>query len=191
MKRLLLPLLAALALPTAVIAERIKNPTQNDKPKCTITSEYNSDYRIEMYWPTSGLLFYKNEKRYSLKFNASNGYATDYYKIQEYDERSFSPTYKYDLVMETGRVGDAVVFVGNIPLKAYVRMSDEEKKKVKFEGQGRVLFISMGQAFHYLPNTYKEREELYKERDKEWFKVAHNFWRLGKDCKITYPKYFL
>ena len=91
----------------------------------------------------------------------------------------------------SGILSSPFVFVGNIPLKAYVRMSDEEKKKVKFEGQGRVLFISMGQAFHYLPNTYKEREELYKERDKEWFKVAHNFWRLGEGCKITIPKYFL
>ncbi len=44
-------------------------------------------------------------------------------------------------------------------------------KKVKFKGQSRILFINIGQSFHYLPNTYKERKEFYKERDKEWFKV--------------------
>ena len=71
-------------------------------------------------------------------------------------------------------------------------MSDFFKniQEIKYEGEGRVLFIDMGQAFHYLPD-FKEREKLYAERDGEWFKVAHNFWRLGKNCKITIPKYFL
>ena len=59
MKRSLLPLLAALALPTAVFAHH--DPNHNDKAKCTITSEYNSDYRIEMYWASTGLLLYKDE----------------------------------------------------------------------------------------------------------------------------------
>ena len=52
MKRLLLPLLAAIALPNAVNAEKIA-PSKNfsTEPKCTITSEYSSDYKMEMYWP--------------------------------------------------------------------------------------------------------------------------------------------
>ena len=60
-KRLLLPLLAAIALPTPIIADHDRN--HNDQAKCTIKSEYNSDYRIEMYWPSTGLLFYKNEEK--------------------------------------------------------------------------------------------------------------------------------
>ena len=66
----------------------------------------------------------------------------------------------------------------------------ESFPEIKYEGEGRVLFIDMGQAFHYLPD-FKERKELYAERDGEWFKVAHNFWKLGEGCKITIPKYFL
>ena len=89
-----------------------------------------------------------------------------------------------------GRTGEVVVFVGDIPYFAYLQMSIKQKKKIKYEGEGRVLFIDMGQTFHYLRSS-KERAELYAERDGEWFKVAHNFWRLGKDCKITIPKYFL
>ena len=189
MKRLLLPLLAALALPTPIIADHDIN--HNEKSKCTITSEYNSDYRIEMYWPSTGLLLYKDEPRYSLKFSMSNGYGSDYATIQEWDESTLenSPKWQHSF-RGGGRTGEVVVFVGNIPLFAYNHMSKKEKKKVKYEGQGRVLFINMGQAFHYLPE-FKEREELYAERDGEWFKVAHNFWRLGEGCKITIPKYFL
>ena len=193
MKLLLLPVLAAIALPTAVNAEKIA-PSKNfsTEPKCTITSEYSSDYRMEMYWPASGLLFYKNKPRYSFQFTMSNGYGSDYISLQEWDPNdiSFNPRWKGD-VMEGGRVGEVVVFVGNLPLFAYNYLSDEEKKKNPKEGQGRVLFIDMAQSFHYLPNTYKDREALYAERNKEWFKVAHNFWRLGKGCKISLPKYFL
>ena len=191
MKRLLLPLLAALALPTPIIADHDIN--HNDQSKCTITSEYNSDYRIEMYWRAQGLLFYKNEPKYSLYFSMSNGYGSDYATINKYDISTpgYSPKWQYNYREEDGgRIGEVVVFVGNIPLFAYNQMSKKEKKKVKYEGQGRVLFIDMGQAFHYLPD-FKEREELYAERDGEWFKVAHNFWRLGEGCKITIPKYFL
>ena len=123
----------------------------------------------------------------------SNGYGSDYATIKEWDKSNtlHSPMWQHSLSYEDeGRIGEVVVFVGNIPLFAYNRMSDKEKKKIKYEGQGRVLFIDMGQAFHYLPD-FKEREELYAERDGEWFKVAHNFWRLGEGCKITIPKYFL
>ena len=123
----------------------------------------------------------------------SNGYGSDYATIKEWDKSKtlHSPMWQHSLSYgDEGRIGEVVVFVGNTPLFAYNQMSDKEKKKIKYEGQGRVLFIDMGQAFHYLPD-FKEREELYAERDGEWFKVAHNFWRLGEGCKITIPKYFL
>ena len=189
MKRFLILLIAAIALPSPSIAHH--DPNHNDKAKCTIKSEHNADYRIEMYWASTGLLLYKNEPRYSLKFSMSNGYGSDYATIQEWDSSTLynSPKWQHSF-REGGRTGEVVVFVGNMPLFAYNHMSDKEKKKVKYEGQGRVLFIGMGQAFHYLPD-FKERKELYAERDGEWFKVAHNFWRLGKNCKITIPKYFL
>ncbi len=109
----------------------------------------------------------------------------------EWDESTLynNPKWQHSF-REGGRTGEVVVFVGNTPLFAYNKMSKKEKKKIKYEGEGRVLFINMGQAFHYLPD-FKERKELYAERDGEWFKVAHNFWRLGEGCKITIPKYFL
>ena len=189
MKRLLFILLAVIPLPTTVFAHH--DPNHNDQAKCTIKSEYNSDYRIEMYWASTGLLLYKDEPRYSLKFSMSNGYGSDYATIQKWDESTLynNPKWQHSF-REGGRTGEVVVFVGDIPLFAYNKMSKKEKKKIKYEGQGRVLFIDMGQAFHYLPD-FKERKELYAERDGEWFKVAHNFWRLGEGCKITIPKYFL
>ena len=189
MKSLLITLLAALALPTPIIADH--DPNHNDKSKCTITSEYNSNYRIEMYWSSTGKLLYKNEPRYSIKFSMSNGYGSDYATIYEWDSSTLenSPEWQNSF-REGGRTGEVVVFVGNIPYFAYTQMSDKKKKKIKYEGEGRVLFIDMGQAFHYLPD-FKERKELYAERDGEWFKVAHNFWRLGKGCNVGLPKYFL
>jgi len=189
MKCLLLPLIAALSLPTIVFADH--DPNHNDQAKCIIKSEYNSDYRIEMYWSSTGLLLYKDEPRYSLKFSMSNGYGSDYATIQKWDESTLynNPKWQHSF-REGGRTGEVVVFVGDIPLFAYNKMSKKEKKKIKYEGEGRVLFINMGQVFHYLPD-FKEREKLYAERDGEWFKVAHNFWRLGEGCKITIPKYFL
>ena len=149
MKRLTLPLLAALSLPSPSIAHHDRN--HNDQSKCTITSEYDSDYRIEMYWSAQGLLFYKNEPKYSIYFSMSNGYGSDYATIKEWDKSNtlHSPMWQHSLSYEDeGRIGEVVVFVGNIPLFAYNRMSDKEKKKIKYEGQGRVLFIDMGQAFH-------------------------------------------
>ena len=188
MKRLLFALLASLVLPAAVNADHDRN--HNDEPYCVITSEYSPDYRIEMYWPTQGLLFYKDEKRYSIKFNRSNGYSTEYFKIQIYNGSSggFWPTWN-NWIMHEGSTGDVVVFVGDIPLKAYWQMSDKEREEVKFEDQGRVLFVDLAQSFHYLPD-FEGRTELYAERDGEWFKVAHNFWSLGEGCNIDVPKYF-
>ena len=43
MKRLILPLLAALTLPIAINAES----SWNDKPICILTNEYSSDYKIK------------------------------------------------------------------------------------------------------------------------------------------------
>ena len=191
MKRLLIPLITLLTLPSAVIADHDRN--HNDQPKCIIKSEYSSDYRIEMYWRAQGLLFYKNKPKYSLYFSMSNGYGSDYATIKEWDRSNIinSPKWQNNLKDGNGgRTGEVVVFVGNIPYFAYTQMSVKEKKRVKYEGEGRVLFIDMGQAFHYLPD-FKERKELYAERDGEWFKVAHNFWRLGEGCNIGLPKYFL
>ena len=51
MKRFIIPLLAALSLPTALFANHDTN--HNDEAKCIIKSEYNSDYRIEMYWSST------------------------------------------------------------------------------------------------------------------------------------------
>ena len=76
------PLLTALALPAAVNADHDQN--HNDQSKCTITSEYNSDYRIEMYWRAQGLLFYKSKPKYSVFFSMSNGYGSDYATIKEW-----------------------------------------------------------------------------------------------------------
>ena len=192
MKRFLLPLIAALALPTAVNAES----TWNDKPICILTNEHSSDYKIKIYqddphW--TGILFYKDKEEWSLTFDMTNGYGTPYFIIEKFS-KIINPYSKYYYTGQkkygsdethTGqdyRSGSRVSFVGNIPLSEYLERSEKEQKKVK--GKGRSLLIDLPQAFHYLPDTQKERADFYEIRNGEWFRVAKNFWEKDQRCSL-------
>ena len=64
MKRLLLALLASLALPVSVNAEE----SFNYESICTLKSEYNSNYTIEIYHDAIkklGILYYEDEPKFS------------------------------------------------------------------------------------------------------------------------------
>ena len=76
MKRLLLPLLAALALPTAVNAEKL----------CTITSEIDKDVVIKIEGDRLGMfgrITYKDKSMYRISFFHQNGYGGHRYTISE------------------------------------------------------------------------------------------------------------
>ena len=76
MKRFLIPLLASLALPTAVNAEKL----------CTITSELDKDVVIKIEGDRLGMfgrITYKNNPMYRISFFHQNGYGGHRYTISE------------------------------------------------------------------------------------------------------------
>ena len=76
MKRLLLPLLAALTLPTPVIAEKL----------CTITSEIDKNVVIKIEGDDLGMfgrITYKEKPMYRISFLHMNGYGGHRYTISE------------------------------------------------------------------------------------------------------------
>ena len=192
MKHLIIGLLAAVTLPTYVNAEKL----YNKESICTMTSEYNSNYKIEITWSYSkslGVLYYKDNPKFSLTFDSSQGYGSPFFLVEKFSEFT-NPYYKYYYTGQkkygsdethTGqdyRSGSRVSFVGNLPLSEYLERSEKEQKRVK--GKGRSLLIDLAQAFHYLPDTQKERADFYEIRNGEWFRVAKNFWEKDKRCSL-------
>ena len=192
MKHLIIGLLAAVTLPTYVNAEKL----YNKESICTMTSEYNSNYKIEITRGGSssvGVLYYKDNPKFSLTFDSSQGYASSYFLVEKFSD-IFNPYYKYYYTgqkkygsdeTQTGqdyRSGSRVSFVGNLPLSEYLERSEKEQKRVK--GKGRSLLIDLAQAFHYLPDTQKERADFYEIRNGEWFRVAKNFWEKDQRCSL-------
>ena len=183
MNRLLLPLLASLTLPVSVNAEE----SFNYESICTLNSEYNSNYTIKIYHETpqpSGILFYKDEPKFSLTFDSTHAMPYPDYAIERYS-RIINPHYynyytgQKDYFGEsmTGNhyyFGSRISFIGNIPLKEYLARTRKEQLKVR--GKGRMLLIDLDRAYNYLPRTEKEI------RSGEWNRVAMNFWE--KDKKI-------
>ena len=104
MKRLLLPLLAALALPTAVNAEKL----------CTITSELDKDVVIKIdgeYLGMFGRITYKNNPMYRISFLHQNGYGGHRYTLSEDKDPDISwEDFKHEKYPGSGL---AVFFVGN------------------------------------------------------------------------------
>ena len=199
MKRLLLALLASFALPTSIDAEE----SFNYESICTLTSEYNSNYTIEIYHQSPkklGILYYKDEPKFSLTFDDVNGYGSPYFLIEKFST-IFNPYFSHYYTGQkkygsdetyTGndyRSGRRVSFIGNITLSEYLARSEKEQKKVK--GKGRSLLIDLGSAFHYLPDTQKERKDFKEIRDGEWFRVSKNFWEKDKKTCTDYLYKFL
>jgi len=184
MKRLLLPLLAALALPSAVDAEWYFNTDSI----CTLKNEYNSNYKIKIYHQSpqpSGILYYKDEPKFSLTFDSTHGMGSPDYLIEKFSNIINPHQYNYYTGKKkygsdetiTGNYynsGRRISFIGNIPLSEYLARTRKEQLKAK--GKGRILLLDLGPAFDYLPDTEK------KIRRVEWYRVAMNFWE--KDKKI-------
>ena len=122
-KRLLLPLLAVMALPTAVSAEKL----------CTITSEIDKDVVIKIEGDSLGMfgrITYKEKPMYRISFFHMNGYGGHRYTISEDKEPDISwEEFKFPKYSGSGL---AVFFVGNQVAKG---TPVEERKK----GQKRML----------------------------------------------------
>ena len=184
MKRLLLPLLAALALPVSVNAKE----SFNYESICTLTSEYNSNYTIEIYHDAIkklGILYYEDEPKFSLTFDYSNGYGRPFFLIEKFNTEynSFHKDYYPVTRIETDvwryyRSGSYISFFGDIPLREYMARSEKEQKKVK--GNARILLMDLPNAFYYLWRYQEERNQFLALRDGEWERVAKNFWEKDK-----------
>ena len=191
MKRLLFALIASLALPTVVKAEE----GFNYESICTLTSEYNSNYTIEIYHQSPkklGILFYKDEKKFSFTFDSSNGYGRPFFLIEEF-HGGFNPHLSSYYTGQTRygseetytgnnyRSGSYIRFFGDIPLSEYLERSEKEQRRVK--GNARILLTDLPNAFYYLFETNEERDEFLELRDGEWMRVAKNFWEKDeKNC---------
>ena len=119
MKRLLLPLLAALALPTAVNAEKL----------CTITSELDKDVVIKMEGDNLGMfgrITYKEKPMYRISFFHMNGYGGHRYTLSEDKDPDISwENFKHAKYPGSGL---AVFFAGNQVAKV---TPVKERKKVQ------------------------------------------------------------
>ena len=168
MKRLLIPLLAALALPTAVNAEKI----------CTITSELDKDVVIKMdgeYLGMKGRITYKDKSMYRISFFHQNGYGGHRYTISEDKDPDISwEDFKHEKYPGSGW---AVFFVGNQVAKG---TPVEERKK----GQKRMLMPQLGSNIWYARKWFNDRKE---PDNLKVISAAEGFFKIeGTKCKFPY-----
>ena len=168
MKRLLLLLLATLALPNSLNAEKL----------CTITSELDKDVVIKIEGDKLGMfgrITYKENPMYRISFFHMNGYGGHRYTLSEDKDPDISwEDFKHEKYPGSGW---AVFFVGNQVAKG---TPVEERKK----GQKRMLMPQLGS------NIWYRRREWERRTDPDNLKLisaAEGFFKIeGKKCKFPY-----
>tara|TARA_B100001175_G_C19291232_1_gene533622 strand:- start:99 stop:611 length:513 start_codon:yes stop_codon:yes gene_type:complete len=168
MKRLLIPLLAAIALPNAVSAEKL----------CTITSELDKDVVIKIdgeYLGMFGRITYKDKSMYRISFFHQNGYGGHRYTISEDKDPDISwEDFKHEKYPGSGL---AVFFVGNQVAKG---TPVEERKK----GQKRMLMPQLGSNIWYGRMWFDDRKE---PDNLKVISAAEGFFKIeGKKCRFPY-----
>ena len=168
MKRLLLTLLAALALPNAVNAEEL----------CTITSEIDKDVVIKIEGDSLGMfgrITYKDKPMYRISFFHMNGYGGHRYTLSEDKDPDISwENFKYAKYPGTGL---AVFFVGNQVAKS-TPIKDRKK------GQKRMLMPQLGSDIWYERTDFDKRTE---PDNLKLISAAEGFFKIeGKKCKFPY-----
>ena len=171
MKRLLLPLLAALALPIEANAEKL----------CTITSELNKDVVIEIEGNRLGmigLITYKNKPMYRISFRHMNGYGGHRYTVSEYRE-DIDPAISWEDYQHPKYSGDglAVFFVGN-------QLAKSTPIKKRKNGQKRLLMPELGSHIWYARKWFDDRN---KPDNLKVISAAEGFFKIeGKECSFPY-----
>ena len=168
MKRFLLPLLAAIALPAAVNAEKL----------CTITSELDKDVVIKMEGDRLGMfgrITYKDKSMYRISFFHQNGYGGHRYTISEDKDPDISwEDFKHGKYSGSGL---AVFFVGNQVAKG---TPVEERKK----GQKRMLMPQLGSNIWYARQWFNDRT---KTDNLKVISAAEGFFKIeGNGCRFPY-----
>ena len=168
MKRYLIPLLAVIALPTAVNAEKL----------CTITSELDKDVVIKIdgeYLGMFGRITYKDKSMYRISFFHMNGYGGHRYTISEDKDPDISwEDFKHEKYPGSGL---AVFFVSNQVAKG---TPVEERKK----GQKRMLMPQLGSNIWYGRMDFDRRKE---PDNLKVISAAEGFFKIeGKKCRFPY-----
>ena len=168
MKKFLIPLIAALALPTAVNSEKL----------CKITSEIDKDVVIKIEGDNLGMfgrITYKGNPMYRISFLHMNGYGGHRYTISEDKEPDISwEDFKHEKYPGSGL---AVFFVGNQVAKG---TPVEERKK----GQKRMLMPQLGSNIWYARKWFDDRT---KPDNLKVISAAEGFFKIeGKNCRFPY-----
>ena len=168
MKRLLLLLLATLALPNSLNAEKL----------CTITSELDKDVVIKIEGDKLGMfgrITYKENPMYRISFFHMNGYGGHRYTLSEDKDPDISwEDFKHEKYPGSGW---AVFFVGNQVAKG---TPVEERKK----GQKRMLMPQLGSNIWYRRNEWERRTD---PDNLKLISAAEGFFKIeGKKCKFPY-----
>ena len=168
MKRYLISLIAAIALPNAVNAEKL----------CTITSEIDNDVVIKIEGDNLGMfgrITYKNNPMYRISFFHMNGYGGHRYTISEDKNPDISwEDFKHSKYPGSGL---AVFFVGNQVAKG---TPVEERKK----GQKRILMPELGSNIWYARKWFNDRKE---PDNLKVISAAEGFFKIeGKEGRFPY-----
>ena len=168
MKRYLISLLAAIALPTAVNAEKL----------CTITSELDKDVVIKIEGDSLGMfgrITYKEKPMYRISFFHTNGYGGHRYTLSEDKDPDISwEDFKHAKYPGSGL---AVFFVGNQIAKG---TPVKERKK----GQKRMLMPQLGSNIWYARKWFDDRKE---PDNLKVISAAEGFFKIeGKNCRFPY-----
>ena len=168
MRKLFIPLLAALALLTAIKAEKL----------CKITSELDKDVVIKMEGDNLGMfgrITYKEKPMYRISFFHQNGYGGHRYTISEDKDPDISwEDFKHEKYPGSGL---AVFFVGNQVAKG-TPVKDRKK------GQKRMLMPQLGS------NIWYQRTDFDRRKEPDNLKVisaAEGFFKIeGEKCRFPY-----
>ena len=170
MKRLLLPLLAALALPTSINAENL----------CTITSELDKDVVIKIEGKSLGmigLITYKDKPMYRISFFHMNGYGGHRYTVSEYTDKDSNISWEDYQHPQYSGSGLAVFFVGN-------QLAKSTPIKERKEGDKRMLMPELGSDIWYERNDFDRRKE---SNNLKVINAAEGFFKIeGKECSFPY-----
>ncbi len=167
MKRLLLPLLAALALPIAVNAENL----------CTITSELDKNVVIKIEGGSLGMngrITYKENPMYRISFFHQNGYGGHRYTLSEDKDPDISwENFKHEKYPGNG---PAVFFVGN-------QLAKGTPIKKRKKGQQRLLMPELGSNIWYR----RDFDRRIEPDNLKLISAAEGFFKIeGKKCRFPY-----
>ena len=168
MKRLLLPLLVALALPTASSAEET----------CVFVSQYQPEVTIEIGTKnltyTRGLMKYKDTPLFNFETGLSTGYGGQYFSIGTIPNSSID---KEEKIVS----GHVVTIIGD---QAGTKGTPENKRK---RGQEKLFLPSFAQNYYSSLTTDGTKEDRRFEGRTEKIttilRAAEGFWIPSEICK--------